>query len=156
VIEAAGDAAHAIDSREVNMMETESLCETNNKTILVVEDSATQALHLRGLLEQEGLQVAWARDGREGVEMAQQLQPDLIVLDLQMPEMNGFQVCQQLGESPTVAGIPVIMFTRHDDPEMVVLSMELGITDYIPKDAFADAVLLETLRQMGVIAPREA
>jgi DNA-binding response OmpR family regulator len=135
------------------MSETEGA--HNGKTILLVEDSVTQALHLRGLLEQEGLQVAWARDGREGVQMAQQLQPDLIVLDLQMPEMNGFQVCQQLGGSPTVADIPVIMFTRHDDPEMVVLGMELGITDYIPKDAFADAVLLETLRQMGIVAQSE-
>jgi DNA-binding response OmpR family regulator len=128
----------------------------DRKTVLLVEDSATQALHLQAVLEQQGLQVAWASDGRTGLQMAQQLHPDLIVLDLQMPDINGFQVCQQLKrDSPDTAAIPVIMFTRHDDPEAVVLGIQVGATDYIPKDAFADAVLLETLRQMGLIVRSE-
>jgi DNA-binding response OmpR family regulator len=128
----------------------------STKIVLLVEDNRTQALHLQTLLEQEGLKVAWASDGREGIRMAQQLLPDLIVLDVQMPEMNGFQVCQQLKYTRDTASIPVIMFTRHDDPEAVVLGLETGAVDYIPKDAFADAVLLETLRQMGLIGPRAA
>ena len=123
----------------------------NSKTVLLVEDNKTQALHLQTLLEREGLYVAWADGGRVGVQMAQQLLPDLIVLDIQMPEMNGFQVCQQLKDAHDTANIPIIMFTRHDDPEAVVLGLETGAVDYIPKDAFADAVLLETLRQMGLI-----
>jgi len=86
--------------------------------------------------------------------MARQLLPDLIVLDLQMPDMNGFQVCRELKETPNTAQIPIIMLTRHDDTEAVVLSMQIGIVDYIPKDAFADAVLVETLRQMGLINSR--
>ncbi len=122
-----------------------------NKTILVVEDSPTQALHLQTLLEQEGLKVVLAYDGRAGVQMAQQLHPDLIVLDVHMPEMNGFQVCQHLKDGPDTADIPVIMFTRRDDHEAVVMGLQTGAVDYIPKDAFADAVLLETLRQMGLI-----
>ena len=124
---------------------------TGNKTILVVEDSATQALHLQALLEQEGLKVELASDGRMGLQMAQQLHPDLIVLDVQMPEMNGFQVCRQLREGRDTADIPVIMFTRYDEHEAVMLGLQTGAVDYIPKDAFADAVLLETLRQMGFI-----
>jgi DNA-binding response OmpR family regulator len=119
---------------------------------LVSEDSTTQALHLKLLLEGEGLQVEWASQGRQGVQMAHRLRPDLIVLDLQMPDINGFQVCQQLKEARDTAVIPIIMLTRHDDTEAVVLGMQLGINDYIPKDAFADAVLLETLRQMGLLA----
>ncbi len=125
-----------------------------NKTILVVEDSTTQALHLRAVLEREGLHVTWARDGREGVQKAQELRPDLIVLDIQLPEMDGFQVCQQLKASPATADIPVIMLTRYDDAESVISGLEKGVIDYIPKDAFAEAVLLETLRQMGFIAKR--
>lgn len=140
---------------EENVSEHMDPQSADSKIILVVEDSTTQALRLQGLLEQHGLQVAWARNGRQGVQMAQELDPGLIVLDLQMPEMNGFQVCEQLNQFPSTAGIPVIMLTRHDDPEVVVLGMELGIIDYIPKDAFADAVLLETLRQMGFIARPE-
>jgi len=124
------------------------------KTILVVEDSPTQALHVQTLLEREGLSVALARDGRVGLQMAEEIQPDLIVLDLQMPEMNGLQLCKALKESRDTAGIPVIMFTSHDEHETVVLGLQLGAIDFIPKDAFADAVLLETLRQMGIISRR--
>jgi DNA-binding response OmpR family regulator len=134
------------------MSEIAETRDADNKTILIVEDSSTQALHLQVLLEQEELNVVLAHDGRLGLQMAQQLHPDLVVLDVQMPEMNGFQVCQQLKEARETADIPVIMFTRHDEHESVILGLQTGAVDYIPKDAFADAVLLETLRQMGFIA----
>ncbi len=122
-----------------------------SKTILVVEDSATQALRLQAVLEQVGLQVVWAQDGPAGLEAARRTQPDLIVLDVQLPGLNGFQVCQHLKSQTDTRHIPVIMFTRHDDPEAVVLGLQTGVVDYIPKDAFADAVLVETLRQMGLV-----
>lgn len=124
---------------------------TTGKIVLVVEDSTTQALHLQALLEEAGLQVVCAYDGQSGLERARQSHPDLIVLDVQMPDMNGFQVCQALKSSNDTKKIPVIMFTRHDDPEAVVLGLQTGVIDYIPKDAFADAVLIETLKQMGVV-----
>jgi DNA-binding response OmpR family regulator len=134
------------------MSETAETRDADKKTILIVEDSTTQALHLQVLLEQEELNVVLAHDGRLGLQMAQQLRPDLVVLDVQMPEMNGFQVCQQLKKARETGDIPVIMFTRHDEHESVILGLQTGAVDYIPKDAFADAVLLETLRQMGFIA----
>jgi DNA-binding response OmpR family regulator len=121
------------------------------KLILIVEDSATQALHLQGVLEGAGLQVRWAQDGKSGLEMAHRVRPDLIVLDVQLPDINGFQLCQELKGQSDTRHIPIIMFTRHDDPEAVVLGLQVGVTDYIPKDAFADAVLIETLRQMGLV-----
>jgi DNA-binding response OmpR family regulator len=123
----------------------------SRKRILVVEDSPTQAQHMRMLLEQEGVEVVLADDGRMGLQMAQELLPDLIVLDVQMPGMNGFQVCRQLKNRRDTEDIPIIMFTRHDEQEAVVLGLQTGAVDYIPKDAFADAVLLETLRQMKFI-----
>ena len=131
-------------------MITSSTAETS-KTILVIEDSATQALHLQTLLQEVGLRVVCASDGPSGLSLAHRSRPDLIVLDVQMPGMNGFQVCQALKGSPETNKIPVIMFTRHDDPEAVILGLQTGVTDYIPKDAFADVVLLETLRQMGLV-----
>jgi CheY-like chemotaxis protein len=70
--------------------------------------------------------------------------------------MNGLQVCEALKSSPQTRHIPVIMLTRHDDPQMITLGLKSGIVDYIPKDAFADAVLVETLRQMGLIAASTA
>lgn len=124
---------------------------TNRKKILVVEDSPTQALHMQTLLEGEGVEVLLASDGQEGMQIAQEMLPDLIVLDVQMPGMNGFQVCRQLKSKQETKDIPIIMFTRHDEQEAVVLGLQTGAVDYIPKDAFADAVLLETLRQMKFI-----
>lgn len=132
-------------------MGTKRTNQENARTILVVEDSPTQAAHLRSLLEHQGLRVLWASDGQQGVQMAQESFPDLIVLDLQMPQMNGLQVCQRLKESDETGDIPIIIFTRHDDSETIMLGMRLGVTDYIPKDAFSDTVLVETLRQMGLI-----
>ena len=133
------------------MSEPDGVTEPKKKTVLVVEDSPTQALHMQALLEQEGLSVLLAHDGKTGLEMAQELGPDLIVLDVQMPEMNGFQVCGELKNRRATKDIPIIMFTRHDEREAVVLGLQTGAVDYIPKDAFADAVLLETLRQMKLI-----
>lgn len=134
-------------------MNTSEPHHTTHKTVLVVEDSPTQALHLQSLLEQEDLAVVCAWNGQVGLQMAHQVHPDIIVLDVQMPDLNGFQVCQLLKEADDTANIPIIMLTRHDDPEAVTQGLQAGVTDYIPKDAFADAVLLETLRQMGVIEP---
>jgi CheY-like chemotaxis protein len=68
-----------------------------------------------------------------------------------MPEMNGFEVCQRLKEEEITSEIPIIMFTRYDDAQSVMSGLEKGAVDYIPKDAFAEAVLLETLRQMGFL-----
>ena len=121
--------------------------------VLVVEDSHTQALHLQALLEREGLDVMLAFDGKSGLEMANQDRPAVAILDVQMPEMNGFEVCKQLKETPATVDIPIIMLTCRDENEAVLEGLEVGAIDYIPKDAFSDAVLLETLRQMGIIKP---
>jgi len=126
--------------------------ELSNKTVLVVEDSPTQALHVKILLEGMGLTVLQAADGHTGLAMARQLRPHVIILDLQMPGLDGLQVCQALKVARETAEIPVIMFTAHDDQETVQKFLELGAVDFIPKDVFADAVMLETLRQMGMIA----
>jgi PleD family two-component response regulator len=72
-----------------------------------------------------------------------------------MPEVNGFEVCKMLKANPDVADIPIILFTRWDASEAVQLGLEYGAIDYIPKDAFADAVLVETLRQMGIVQPKD-
>lgn len=123
----------------------------DNTTILLVEDSTTQALQFRTLLEREGVDVLWAADGEAGLRIVQENCPDLIVLDVQLPGMNGFQVCQQLKADPKTADIPVIMLTRYDEAEAVLIGLQAGAVDYIPKDAFAGAVLLETMRQMGLL-----
>ena len=120
-------------------------------TVLVVEDSPTQARCLRAMLEQEGLVVLLAYDGQSGLEIAQRLQPSAIILDLQMPKLNGFQVCRQLRSKRQTSSIPIIMLSSHSDEDMVEFSQQFEAVDFVCKDAFADAVLLEMLRHMGLI-----
>lgn len=123
----------------------------DHKTVLIVEDSPVQALALEHLLGQEGLEVLCAPDGRSGVTMAQQYAPDVIVLDIEMPGMNGFEVCRRLREDAQTADIPILMLTTHSEVAMVMRGIDLGAIDYIPKDAFSEAVLLETLRQLHIL-----
>jgi CheY-like chemotaxis protein len=125
-------------------------------TVIVAEDSPTQALNIEELLENAGMRVVLAKNGKECMLWVEQIQPDLILLDLEMPEMNGIQTCQALKARPATASIPIIIFTRHEDPELARLSFQTGAVDYIPKDAFANAVLLETLRELGFIASAAA
>jgi CheY-like chemotaxis protein len=120
--------------------------------VLVIEDSPTQALHTSDLLERSGIQTICATNGRMGLSLARSVHPALIVLDVQMPDMNGFEVCSKLKADPETSEIPVIMLTRNDTVEAAEMGLQSGADDYIPKDAFADAVLIETLRQMGFLA----
>jgi CheY-like chemotaxis protein len=122
------------------------------KLVLVVEDSPTQSLHVKSLLEGAGLTCALATNGQTGLYLAETLLPDVIILDLEMPYIDGFQVCKQLKADPATASIPVILMTSHDGKMSMDQGLELGALDFIPKDVFADAVLLETLKQMKIIA----
>ncbi len=120
-------------------------------TVLVVEDSPVQALALQQLLEQKGLQVLRAANGRVGVAMAERYMPDVIVLDIQMPEMDGLETCRRLQQNPQTSHIPIVMLTARTEPEVLRQGLDLGAVDFIPKDAFSDKVLLETLRQLHIL-----
>jgi CheY-like chemotaxis protein len=102
------------------------------------------------LLEQHGLNVLCASDGSTGVLMARELKPDLIVLDIQMPEMNGLDACRAIKSDPATQEIPIIFLTAHDQAEYLREGLGSGAIDFIPKDAFSNIVLLKTLDQLGV------
>ena len=119
-------------------------------SILIVEDSVPQALKVKLTLENNNCRVYWADTGFKGLDIAQQEDLDLIVLDIELPDISGFEVCQRLKANPDLTNIPVIMMTTRDQAEDVLNGLELGALDYIPKDAFADAVLVETIKQMGI------
>ncbi len=120
--------------------------------ILVVEDSPTQSLKMQHLLETNGLRCNLASDGQSGLDLARSMQPDAIILDLEMPHMNGLQVCQQLKADRKTSKIPIILMTRHNESVVQILSLELGAVEFIPKDTFADLVLLTTLKEMNLIS----
>ena len=121
------------------------------KTVLVVEDSPTQAAQIRALLVANGLHVLLAGDGVDGLEQATEYLPELVILDLEMPRMNGIEVAHALKADPRTSHIPLILFTRHDSPEAMSMGLEEGVVDFIPKDAFAKVVMIETLKQMKII-----
>ncbi len=125
------------------------------KTILIVEDSIVQTQILMDLLEQVGLKVISAINGRVGVIMARRYQPDLIIMDVQMPEMDGLACFRRLKEDQRTSGIPIVLFTAHDESEIVREGFEEGVLDFIPKDAFSEIVLLETLRQLRMLPQQE-
>ncbi len=121
------------------------------KIALVVEDSPTEAENVRAVLAEAGLQVVWAVDGPDGLQKAREIHPDVIIMDVNMPGMNGFQVVQALKRDPQYIAIPIVMLTTSDTPEAVLAGFDVGAVDYIPKDVFAMHILVETIRQMGLI-----
>jgi DNA-binding response OmpR family regulator len=121
------------------------------KTALIVEDSPTEAENIRATLTEAGMQVIWAVGGLDGLQKAREIHPDLIVMDVNMPGMNGFQVVRALKRNPKHADIPIVMMTTRDTPESVMTGFDAGAIDYIPKDVFAMRILVETIRQMGLI-----
>ena len=122
------------------------------KTVLIVEDSPVQAASIGRLVQEHGLRVLYAPDGRDGVDMAERYLPDLVILDLEMPRMNGLEACKRLKENTHTATIPIVMLTQHADRAgLVIEGIGQGAVDFIPKDSFAGAVLLETLRQLDIL-----
>lgn len=116
--------------------------------VLIVEDSPLQALKVKMTLENSGCQVWWADTGHNGLTLARRRNFDLIVLDIELPDITGFEVCRRLKADLNLANIPVIMMTTRDEAHDVLNGLDLGAVDYIPKDAFAELVLLETIKQM--------
>ncbi|HEY2158022.1 MAG TPA: response regulator, partial [Isosphaeraceae bacterium] len=98
--------------------------------VLVVDDDPTVCELIRRTLEKDGYRVAWAHDGREGLEMAKRLHPDAITLDVMMPGMDGWSVLGALKSDPTLAEIPVVMVTMIDEKR---IGYSLGASDYLTK-----------------------
>lgn len=119
--------------------------------VLLVEDSPTQAHQIRETLEGVGLLVRVVGDGPDAVREAMAHPPHLIVLDVNLPSMDGYQVCRRLKRNPSTRDIPVIMLTEHASPKETMTGLQAGADDYIPKDIFAGEHLLDTLRELGLI-----
>ncbi|HEU4326013.1 MAG TPA: response regulator [Roseiflexaceae bacterium] len=119
--------------------------------ILLVEDSRTQALRFQLELLRYGLSIEIASSGTGGLAAARATRPDAIVLDVDLPELDGFSVCRSLKADPSTASIPVIMLTHRDQAHEALAGLELGAIDYIPKDAFAEHNLVQALHQLGMI-----
>ncbi len=101
--------------------------------ILVVEDEKNITKVVTYNLEREGYQVITARDGEEGLAKARKELPDLVVLDLMLPKLDGLEVCRQLKSDPKSARIPIIMLTAKTQEADRVVGLEMGADDYVAK-----------------------
>ncbi len=119
--------------------------------VLLVEDSRTQAVQIKETLESVGLSVRVAYDGPDGIREAVERPPALIVLDVQLPTMDGFQVCRRLKRHPATQHIPIIMLTDRAGPKATISGLRAGADDYIPKDIFASEHLVTTLQELGLL-----
>lgn len=117
------------------------------KRILVVEDSPTQAERLRLLLAREGYQVDKAPTGQDGLRQATANSPDLVISDVTMPEMDGFDFCRRLKSAPATRSIPFILLTSRSSPADIITGLECGADNFIPK-TFDDGYLLERIRRV--------
>lgn len=100
-------------------------------TILLVEDEAAIAAFVQTALEREGFTVKVVEDGRQALARVNQALPDLIILDLMLPGVNGLEVCRAVRRMPTY--VPIIMLTARDEDVDKVVGLELGADDYITK-----------------------
>jgi adenylate cyclase len=104
------------------------------QSILIVDDAITNTKLLAGILKSRGYHVMIANGGLEALELLEtQEAPDLIILDVMMPDLDGFEVCRRLKENPRLEAIPVIFASALSEPEHVVTGLEVGGVDYIGK-----------------------
>ena len=118
-----------------------------NKKILVVDDEAKMIDMVKMRLEANGYDVITAYNGQEGLDKARRESPDLIILDLMLPKIDGYKVCRMLKFDEKYKNIPIILFTARAQQEDEKLGKEVGADAYITKP-FEPQVLLEKIKQL--------
>lgn len=115
------------------------------RTILLVDDEPDIRLTLGMRLKKSGYAVLTAENGKDALDKIEQQIPDLVILDVMMPEMNGYQVCRKLREKPETKDIPVLMLTAKDQAADRFWAEEAGVTEYVAKP-FEDENLLAVVK----------
>ncbi|MCO7226902.1 two-component system response regulator [Pleionea sp. CnH1-48] len=105
----------------------------NAKTILIVDDQVENLKVMEQVLSTEGYRIVFAKNGKDALDIAQKQQPDLILLDIMMPQMDGYTVCKHLKQAAELKHIPVIFVTTMNDTEDEKQGFEVGAVDYIEK-----------------------
>lgn len=104
-----------------------------NSLVLIVDDEYAGRETLQSILEGEDYRLEMAENGPQAIEKARQLQPDVILLDVMMPGMTGFEVCERIRRDPQIAEIPIIVLTALDDRDSLLTALQAGADDFISK-----------------------
>ncbi len=115
--------------------------------IVIAEDEQHIAKLIMFKLEREGFEVAWAKDGGEALGLIRNVKPDLVLLDVMMPVMDGYEVLRKMKESDDIKDVPVIMLTAKSQEHDIVKGFDLGSDDYIVKP-FKPAELVARIRKV--------
>ena len=115
--------------------------------ILIVDDSPTETHLLREMLEKNGHSVITAENGALGVKVCKDKKPALVLMDVVMPELNGFQATRQLSKDPETAHIPIIIVTTKDQETDRLWGLKQGARDYLTKPV-SEKALMTTLKSL--------
>jgi two-component system alkaline phosphatase synthesis response regulator PhoP len=117
------------------------------KRVLIADDEPNIVTSLEFLMEQAGLEVRVARDGQEALEVAAAFEPDLVLLDVMMPQLSGYEVCQRLKSDPKLRDVRVLMLSAKGRDVEIAKGLELGADGYITKP-FSTRELVARVREL--------
>ena len=119
--------------------------------MLIVEDEPNIVLSLEILLQRAGYETASTGDGEAALELIRRMRPGVVLLDIMLPKLNGYEVCRVVKSDPTLSSIPVVMLTAKGQEVEILRGLELGASAYIAKP-FGNAEVLEAVR--AALEPR--
>jgi DNA-binding response OmpR family regulator len=120
------------------------------KRILIVDDEPNIVVSLEYLMRREGFETAVAGDGEAALEAVTKLPPDLLILDVMLPSMNGFEVCRRLRADPRLAGLKILMLTAKGRDTEVAKGLGLGADAYVTKPFSTKDLVVQIRQLLGV------
>ena len=117
--------------------------------ILIIEDNENDADMVKELLEGEGFRVEAANNGEDGIKKALEMKPDLVVLDLMLPDIDGFKVCEKLKKEPALKNTMVVVLTIKDNIDDITKAFRVGADDYVIKPAVTEFLVRKVKLYLG-------
>jgi putative two-component system response regulator len=124
---------------------------TNQPRILVVDDESIARITVDALLSSENYEMHFAENGAEGISLASEIQPDVIILDVMMPGMNGFEACRRIRATPGLSEVPILLVTALDDRESRISGLKAGADEFItkPYDIFELLLRIQNMTRLN-------
>jgi chemosensory pili system protein ChpA (sensor histidine kinase/response regulator) len=126
---------------------TPAKAERSTRTVMVVDDSVTVRKVTSRLLERHGYEVVLAKDGLDAITKLEEIRPDIMLLDIEMPRMDGFEVASLVRHNPHLIGLPIIMITSRTGEKHRERAFQIGVNAYMGKP-FQEQQLLETIAEL--------
>lgn len=141
--------------QDAHVNKIESFDRFKNLTVLIVDDSRTQLFGMEKMLNSVGINTLTAENGKKGILMARHKQPDVVLMDIVMPEINGFQATRYLTRQPDTSHIPIIIISGSDQESDKAWGLKLGAKDFMNKPVKKE-LLLEKIDRLVLNKPKSA